>query len=99
MIKKEIGKFIKQIINVTSVVPKLEGVFRKDREEVVEKLKEAELTGQGSQSNNMSEEDKIAMINKKYFFPPPSSSKSEIPYVEMVSKNSEVNNITTYITE
>jgi len=25
MIKKEIGKFIKQIINVTSVVPKLEG--------------------------------------------------------------------------
>jgi len=39
------------------------------------------------------------MINKKYFFPPPSSSKSEIPYVEMVSKNSEVNNITTYITE
>ena len=83
------------------MVPRLEGVFRKDREEVVEKLKEAELSGQGQQSSNinMSEEEKVAQINKKYSFPPVSSSKGEIPYVETVSKSSEVNNITTYITE
>lgn len=47
----------------------------------------------------MSEEEKIAQINRKYFFPPVNSSKSEVPYVETVSKNSEVNNITTYITD
>jgi len=47
----------------------------------------------------MSEEEKVAQVNKKYFFPPVSSSKGEIPYVETVSKSSEVNNITTYITE
>ena len=39
------------------------------------------------------------MINKKYFFPSVNSSKGEVPYVETVSKSSEVNNITTYITE
>ena len=39
-IKKTIANFIKQIIQVTSVVPRLETVFRKDREIVVEKLKE-----------------------------------------------------------
>jgi len=44
-IKKTIATFIKQIIQVTSVVPRLEGIFRKDREEVVEKLKENELSG------------------------------------------------------
>jgi len=47
----------------------------------------------------MSEEEKIAQINKKYYFPSVSSSKGEVPYVDTVSKNSEVNNITTYITE
>lgn len=44
-IKKTIATFIKQIIQVTNVIPRLEGVFRRDREEVVEKLKEAELSG------------------------------------------------------
>jgi len=47
----------------------------------------------------MSEEEKIAAVNKKYAFPAVTSSKADIPYVEFVTKNSEVNNITSYITE
>ena len=75
-------------------------MFRGDRELVVEKLKKEEFTNQNQSSNiNVSEEEKIAMINKKYFFPSVNSSKGEVPYVETVSKSSEVNNITTYITE
>jgi hypothetical protein len=60
---------------VTTVVPRLEGVFRKDRDDVVDKLKEAELANQSNNSSNinMSEEEKIAMINKKYYFPSASS--------------------------
>lgn len=100
-IKKTIANFIKQIIQVTSVVPRLEGVFRKDRDEVVEVKKQEELSGQGGGTSltNMSEEEKIAAINKKYAFPAVTSSKADVPYVEHVSKNSEVNTITSYITE
>jgi hypothetical protein len=100
-IKKTIANFIKQIIQVTSVVPRLEQVFRKDREEVVEILKAQEISGQGQQSSNnmVSEEEKVAMINKKYAFPAITSSKIDIPYVEHVSSSGEVNNVTTYITE
>ena len=47
----------------------------------------------------MSEEEKIAAVNKKYAFPAVTSSKADVPYVDSVSKNSEVNNITAYITE
>lgn len=47
----------------------------------------------------MSEEEKIAAVNKKYAFPAVTSSKADVPYVEYVSKNQEVNNITTYITD
>jgi len=47
----------------------------------------------------MSEEEKIAAVNKKYAFPSVTSSKADIPYVEVVTKNAEVNNITSYITE
>lgn len=87
-------------MQVTSVIPRLEGVFRKDREEVVEQLKAQELSNTNNNNNiNMSEEERIAAINKKYAFPAVTSSKADIPYVEHVSKNSEVNNITTYITE
>ena len=46
-IKTEIGTFIKQIIQVTSVVPRLEGVFRKDRELIVDEKKQIELSGSG----------------------------------------------------
>lgn len=101
VIKKTIADFIFKIVQVTSVIPRLEGVFRKDREGVVDKLKEQELTGSGQQSSNinMSEEEKIAAVNKKYAFPSVTSSKADIPYVEVVTKNAEVNNITSYITE
>jgi hypothetical protein len=100
-IKKTIATFIKQIVQVTAVVPRLEGIFRKDREEVVEKLKEAEMTGQGAQSSNinMSEEEKLAAINKKYFFPAPEKNSGVTPYVDTVSKSTEVNTVTNYITE
>ena len=83
------------------MIPRLEGIFRKDREVVVDKLKEQELSGQGQNNSNvnMSEEEKIAAVNKKYAFPAVTNSKADVPYVEHVSKNSEVNNITTYITE
>jgi len=86
---------------VTSVIPRLEGVFRKQREEAVEILKQQELSGQSGNSAlaNMSEEERIAHVNKRYQFPAVTSSKAEQPYVEYVSKNPEVNNITTYITE
>lgn len=47
----------------------------------------------------MSEEEKIATVNKKYAFPAVTSSKADVPYVEVVTKNAEVNNITSYITE
>lgn len=101
LIKKTIANFIKEIIQVTSVVPRLEGVFRKDRDEVVEKHKKEELSGSSQNSSlaNMSEEERIAYVNKKYAFPPVTSSKADVPYVDTVSKNSEVNNISTYITE
>jgi hypothetical protein len=101
VIKKTIANFIKQIVQVTAVVPRLEGVFRKDREEVVEKLKEQELSGQNSGSNNinMSEDEKIALINKKYFFPPAEKNSGVTPYVDTVSKSSEINNVTSYINE
>jgi hypothetical protein len=83
------------------VVPRLEGVFRKDREEVVDKLKEEELSGQnqGSSNINMSEEEKVAAVNKKYFFPPVEKNSGSTPYVDTVSKSSEVNTVTNYITE
>ena len=89
VIKKTIAEFIFKIVQVTSVIPRLEGVFRKDREVVVGKLKESELSGSGQQSSNinMSEEEKIAAVNKKYAFPAVNSSKADIPYVEIVSKN------------
>lgn len=101
VIKKMIATFIKQIVQVTAVVPRLEGVFRKDREEVVEKLKEQELSGQNSGSNNinMSEDEKIALINKKYFFPQSEKNSGVTPYVDTVSKSSEVNNVTSYIND
>lgn len=82
-------------------MPRLEGVFRKDREEVVEKLKEAELNGHGGQSSNinMSEEERLININKKYYFPPVERNQGTTPYVDTVSKSSEVNTVTNYITE
>jgi hypothetical protein len=45
VIKKTIADFIFKIVQVTSVIPRLEGVFRKDRDVVVSKLKEQELSG------------------------------------------------------
>lgn len=46
-IKTDISIFIKQIIQVTSVVPRLEGVFRKDRDVIVEEQKQIILYGGG----------------------------------------------------
>jgi len=51
-----------------------------------------------SGNTNQTEEERIAQLNKQYFFPA-ASSKGETPYVETVSKSSEVNTITTYITD
>jgi hypothetical protein len=104
-IKTEIGSFIKQIIQVTSVVPRLEGVFRKDREVIVDEKKQIELSGSGVGQarpdinfQNMSEEEKQVYLNKKYYFPSASSHK-ESQYVESVAKSSEVNTISNFITD
>lgn len=46
----------------------------------------------------MSEEEKQIYLNKKYYFPSASSHK-ESQYVDTVAKSSEVNTISTFITE
>jgi len=59
------------------------------------------MTGQGAQSSNinMSEGEKLAAINKKYFFPAQEKNSGVTPYVDTVSKSTEVNTVTNYITE
>ena len=69
---------------MTTVVPRLEAVFRKDRDEIVEKKKREELADHNQSSNiNQSEEERIAAVNKKYYFPS-ASSKINQPYVDIV---------------
>jgi len=82
-------------------VPRLEGVFRKDREVIVDKKKAIELSGSGdykSELQNLSEEEKQVFLNKKLYFPSASSHK-ESQYVETVAKSSEINTISNFITE
>jgi hypothetical protein len=64
------------------VVPRLEQIFRDDRMKVVDELKKQELSGNTSNNVNMTDEERIEAINKKYAFPAGKSSKLDVPYVD-----------------
>jgi hypothetical protein len=49
---------------------------------VVDELKKQELSGNTSNNVNMTDEERIEAINKKYAFPAGKSSKLDVPYVD-----------------
>ena len=40
VLKQEITKFMRDVVQVTTCVPRIEGVFRKDRQVIIDKMKE-----------------------------------------------------------
>ena len=91
-LKNSISEFIKQIINATSVVPRLEYIFRCQHSIIVDKNYKKELetaTASGgamsrhNDNNNLTEEEKYEAFKTKNSLPEPDKRKSyDKPYVD-----------------
>lgn len=103
-LKASITTFVKDIIECTKVVQKVENVFRMDRGGMIQKKfkedMELEKNGGGNQNRgiewkNLPEDEKLKIYVKEHELP--GIFKKGRDYVDKISKETEVENITTTI--
>jgi len=108
-LKSTFATFIVDIINVTKVIPRLEKVFREDREllveEIVRKAEEQDKAvngaqggysgGRADQNQNLSEEERREKRYEKYRLPKPFENKYQ--YVQKIQSNKDVSAISENI--
>lgn len=111
VLKHSIVEFIKKVTEATSVIPRIEGVFRGNHEVLVLEYwkKELELMrnsgggavrGADANYQNLTEEEKQDRYKKDKCLPDPVKNRPfEIPYVTSVFKSKEINQLTMHITE
>jgi len=104
-LKQAIATFVKDIIECTRVVNKVETVFREDRKFMIQKKFkediELEKNGGGNQTRslewkNMSEEDKLKVYIKEHELP--GVYKKGRDYVEKIYKENDIENCVNTIT-
>jgi len=108
-LKTSISDFIQLIIKSTSVVYRLEVVFRSQHAKVVEtnyKREQENATNSGgamsrhNDNNNLTEEQKWDAYKLKNALPEPDKRKSyDKPYVELVTKSKDINVLADHITK
>jgi len=110
-LKHSIVEFIKKITDATSIIPRIEGVFRKEHEQLVLMCWQRELEAmrnsgggaiRGADANyqNLTEEEKQDRYKKDKALPDPDKRRPyDRPYVDYVSRNKEINQLSTHITE
>lgn len=64
-LKQDIEVLLKNVIKATSVVPRIEGVFRKDRQEVLDNI--YAMIEEHDRSGNSKPPDKVAPIQQKVY--------------------------------
>jgi dynein heavy chain len=110
-LRDSVIKFIKFIIETTSVVPRIEKVFRTNHEVLVNEYWKRELElmrnsgggavrGADANYQNLTEEEKEDRYRKDKQLPEPDKKRRfESQYVEYVSQSREINQLSTHITE
>ena len=111
VLKQEITNFMRDIIDVTRCVPRIEGVFRKDRQAVIDKMwvkrLEEEAAGGGGGGafgggrtdinyQNMSEEEKAEKWKNNWELKP---FTSEYEYFDKVHGSKDIKQISQQITQ
>lgn len=111
ILRSSIVEFIQYIIHTTSVVPRIEAVFRKNHEILVNKYWKMELDlmrnsgggavrGADANYQNLTEEEKEERYRKEKSLPEPDRKRRfDYPYVDNVSQSREINQLSTHITE
>ena len=105
-LKNSIFEFIKQIIDATSVVKRLETIFRSQHTLIVEKMYKKDLEnalvgGAMSRHNdntNMTEEEKFNLYKAAHVLPEMKERKS-YEYVDQVNKSKDINQLADNITK
>ena len=103
---------MRDVVEVTRCVPRVEGIFRKDRQDIIDQMKverdEAEAGGGGGGGafggnrqtdinyQNMTEEEKQKAWDEKWALKP---FTSEYEYYDKVQNSKDIKQISTQITQ
>jgi len=113
-LKTAISNFIKDIVQATSVIPRIEGVFRMEREAEIDKMRLAHKKGdkvveskntivakitKDLNYQNMTEEEKDAIWAKAFRLPKSYNPKEKESYLEKIQGKTEVKGIAEHINE
>lgn len=112
VLKAEITQFMRDVVKVTECIPRVEGVFRKDRQVIIDKMKEKrdeeEASGGGGGQfggnrntdinyQNMTEEEKQKAWDEKWALK--STTAGDHEYFDKVQASKDIKAISTQIAQ